>query len=313
MKSILLTIPLVILTGCFNTKTTEEKIVKPIETNSTQKKLLNTTKLPLSQKISDKNVKTYTREELLKRRQKSVPRETCTTSYNILENNSDNISGDTYDNTYDNNLDNNSYTQIQSSAPRSNYIPVYTEEDFVAEDVEPVQNNSVEQSELQNYIDTYFQQLQTLNTDGIVSMTYPKFFKPINENLFRQYINTILSSSQISVESFKTNLVYLGDVYPYEGGEFAQIIYQSDITLNFLNPDLYNDELSVRVLNNVLVNKYGQENIKINPTKRTINIKKEEKLLAIKERNEEWKFIGDNPTYRRYYPTVLPAGILSQI
>ncbi len=291
MKSILLTIPLVILTGCFNTKTTEEKIVKPIETNSTPNKTL-------SQKISDKNVKTYTREELLKRRQKSVSRTTCKTSYNnMLDNTSDDIS----------------YTQIQSSVPTTNYIPIYTEEDFVAEDVEPVHNNNIEQSELKDYIDTYFQQLQTLNTDGIVSMTYPKFFKPINENLFRQYINTILNSSQIAVESFKTNLIYLGDVYPYEGGEFAQIIYQSNITLNFLNPELYNDELSVRVLNNVLVNKYGQENIKINSTQRTINIKKEEKLLAIKERNEEWKFIGDNPTYRRYYPTVLPAGILSQI
>ena len=291
MKSILLTIPLVILTGCFNTKTTEEKIVKPIETNSTPNKTL-------SQKISDKNVKTYTREELLKRRQKSVSRTTCKTSYNnMLDNTSDDIS----------------YTQIKSSVPTTNYIPIYTEEDFVAEDVEPVHNNNIEQSELKDYIDTYFQQLQTLNTDGIVSMTYPKFFKPINENLFRQYINTILNSSQIAVESFKTNLIYLGDVYPYEGGEFAQIIYQSNITLNFLNPELYNDELSVRVLNNVLVNKYGQENIKINSTQRTINIKKEEKLLAIKERNEEWKFIGDNPTYRRYYPTVLPAGILSQI
>ena len=211
----------------------------------------------VSQKVSDKIVKTYTREELLKRRQKSVPREVCNTSYNILENSSsENIS------------ENTSYTQIQSSPPTANYTPIYTEEDFVAEDVEPVQNNNTEQSELKNYIDTYFQQLQTLNTDGIVSMTYPKFFKPINENLFRRYINTILNSSQIAVESFKTNLVYLGDVYPYEGGEFAQIIYQSDITLNFLNPDLYNDELSVRVLNNVLVNKYGQENIKINPTQR---------------------------------------------
>jgi hypothetical protein len=278
MKSILLTIPLVILTGCFNTKTTEEKVIKPIETNSTQKK-------PLRQKISNENVKTYTREELLKRRQKSVSPTICNTSY----------------------------TQIESSTPTTNYIPIYTEEDFVAEDVKPVQNNNFEQSELKDYIDTYFQQLQTLNTDGIVSMTYPKFFKPINENLFRQYINTILNSSQIAVESFKTNLIYLGDVYPYEGGEFAQIIYQSNITLNFLNPELYNDELSVRVLNNVLVNKYGQENIKIDPTQRTINIKKEEKLLAIKERNEEWKFIGDNPAYRRYYPSVLPAGILSQI
>ena len=144
-------------------------------------------------------------------------------------------------------------------------------------------------------------------------MTYPKLFKPINENLFRQYISTIVNSSQISVENFNTKIIYLGDVYPYEGGEFAQVIYQSDITLNFLNPELYKDELSIRVLNNVLSGKYGQENIHIDSTARTINIKKEEKLLAIKENNEEWKFIGDNPSYRKLYPRILPMGILSQL
>lgn len=273
MNFIILSLSLVILTGCFNTKSTEEKVVIQDENQSREKKLF-------PKKITTPDVKTYTREELLQRRlnkASAIP-----------------------------------HTNTSSPIYTPSYT-TYTEEDFVSEDVIPVKNNRLEQSELKNYIDTYFEQLQTLNTDGIVSMTYPKFFKPINESLFRQYINTILSSSQISVESFKTNLIYLGDVYPYEEGEFAQIIYQSDITLNFLNPALYNDELSVRVLNNVLANKYGQENIKLNPTQRTISIKKEEKLLAIKENNEEWKFIGDNPSYRRYYPTVLPAGILSQI
>lgn len=279
MKFILLSISIVILTGCFNTKSTEEKVISIDESQSKKKD-------PFPKQITAQKVKTYTREELLQRQL----------------NKASSIPHNTYTNTQ----------EYYSQAYTPSYT-TYTKDDFVSEDLEPVQNNAVQQSELKNYIDNYFEQLQTLNTDGIVSMTYPKFFKPINESLFRQYINTILSSSQISVDSFKTNLIYLGDVYPYQEGEFAQIIYQSDITLNFLNPELYNDELSVRVLNNVLVNKYGQENIKINPTQRTINIKKEEKLIAIKERNEEWKFIGDNPSYRRYYPSVLPAGILSQI
>lgn len=279
MKFILLSISIVILTGCFNTKSTEEKVISIDESQSKKKD-------PFPKQITAQKVKTYTREELLQRQL----------------NKASSIPHNTYTNTQ----------EYYSQAYTPSYT-TYSKDDFVSEDLEPVQNNAVQQSELKNYIDNYFEQLQTLNTDGIVSMTYPKFFKPINESLFRQYINTILSSSQISVNSFKTNLIYLGDVYPYQEGEFAQIIYQSDITLNFLNPELYNDELSVRVLNNVLVNKYGQENIKINPTQRTINIKKEEKLLAIKERNEEWKFIGDNPSYRRYYPSVLPAGILSQI
>ena len=286
MKFMLLSIPLVLLTGCFNSHTTKEKI-KETEQNITSKETLT-----IQKKITT-TIGTYTREEILKRRGSQA---ICSTPSIPIER------------PVITPLETLNSTSIYPA-----YCNIYTKSDFVSEDVDPIQNNVTEQSELKNYVDTYFEQLQTLNTDGIVSMTYPKLFKPINENLFRQYINTIVSSSQISVDSFKTNLIYLGDVYPYENGEFSQIIYQSDITLNFLNPELYNDELSVRVLNNVLVSKYGQENIKINPRQRTINIKKEEKLLAIKESNEEWKFIGDNLSYRRYYPTVLPAGILSQI
>jgi len=272
MKVTLLSISLIILTGCFNSQTPKEKIIKKTEQNISVEK--NQT---IQKNSKVENVRTYTREEILKRRGESSM---CKTS-------------------------------LITTPP--SYCNVYTESDFVSEDVEPIENNIAEQSGLKDYIDEYFQQLQTLNVDGIINMTYPKLFKPINENLFRQYINTIVSSPQLSVESFNTKIIYLGDVYPYENGEFAQIIYQSDITLNFLNPELYSDELSVRVLNNVLAGKYGQENIAINPAQRTINIKKEEKLLAIKEGGEEWKFIGDNPSYRQLYPTILPAGILSQI
>ena len=293
MKFILLSIPLILLTGCFNSHTPKEKNNNEVEQNITSTKIPSVQKKATKQNTTNKKVKTYTREEILKRRGEGAICEATP----LITTSTDTIMAD--------------ITPIRPITPA--YCNVYTKSDFVAEDVEPVENNIVEQSELKNYIDTYFQQLQTLNVDGIIGMTYPNLFKPINESLFRRYINTIVSSPQLSVESFKTSLIYLGDVYPYKNGEFAQIIYQSDITLNFLNPELYNDELSVRVLNNVLAGKYGQENIAINPTQRTINIKKEEKLLAIKEQDTEWKFIGDNPSYRRLYPRVLPSGILSQI
>ncbi|MCK5854735.1 MAG: hypothetical protein KAG56_05900 [Sulfurovaceae bacterium] len=297
MRFILLSIPLILLSGCFNSHTPkEEKVIEETQQNINQtEQNIISKKSPSVQKKSTESIKTYTRDEILQRRGDDA---ICSTPFIPLR-------------TSEPLIITSPTTPTTPIYPA--YCNVYTKSDFVSEDVAPVENNIIEQSELKNYIDDYFQQLQTLNVDGIISMTYPKLFKPINEGLFRQYINTIVGSPQISVETFNTKIVYLGDVYPYENGEFAQIIYQSDITLNFLNPELYKDELSVRVLNNVLAGKYGQENIAIDGTQRTINIKKEEKLLAIKEQDEEWKFIGDNPSYRRLYPTILPSGILSQI
>jgi len=162
-------------------------------------------------------------------------------------------------------------------------------------------------------LELYLEQLKTLNTEGILDMTYPKLFIPINRTMFAKYINTLLTSPHIAIESFDTNITDIGEIQKFSKGEFTMVKYKSSIKLAFINPDLYNDELSISVLNDVLTSKYGKENIKINPQNRNIVINKEERLLAINEENNGWKFIGDNKEYRRLYPQIIPLDILSQI
>jgi len=178
-----------------------------------------------------------------------------------------------------------------------------------------IENYTDKQQELKTYFDDYLNRLSSLDTEGVVDMTYPKLFVPINKTLFKQYITNVLTSDQISVESYDTNIIDIGEVYPYSNGEFAQLKYIATIKLAFINPNLYNDELSIRVLNDILTKKYGKENIEIDPSNRTITIKEEQNLLAIKDNSidDGWKFIGDNPEYRKLYPEVIPTEILSQI
>jgi len=176
-------------------------------------------------------------------------------------------------------------------------------------------NYTKKQLELKKYFDEYLERLNSLDTEGVIYMTYPKLFIPINKTLFEQYINNVLTSDQISVESYDTNITDIGKVYSYNNGEFAHLKYIATIKLAFINPNLYSDELSIRILNDILTRKYGKENIQIDPTNRVITIREEQKLLAIKDNSidDGWKFIGDNPEYRKLYPEILPTEILSQI
>ncbi len=170
-----------------------------------------------------------------------------------------------------------------------------------------------EQLELKTELETYLEQLKSLNTEGIIDMTYPKLFIPINKNMFKRYINTLITSKDITIESFDTNITNIGDIQSFSNGKFATVEYKSIIKLAFINPNLYSDKLSMRVLNDALTNKYGSDNIQIDAKNREIIIKKDEKLLAIKEKDSDWKFIGDNREYRRLYPQIIPLDILSQI
>ena len=171
-----------------------------------------------------------------------------------------------------------------------------------------------EEMELKKDFKRYLDYLDSLDTEGVISMTYPKLFVPINKTVFKQYLNTLLTSPEISVQSFDTNITKIGKIESFSNGKFAKLKYKATIKLAFINPNLYNDDLSIRVLRNVLQKKYGRENIQLDGNSRVITIHEEKNLLAIKENGEnEWKFIGDNSEYRKLYPEIFPADILSKI
>jgi len=172
---------------------------------------------------------------------------------------------------------------------------------------------TLEQVQLKNALDNYIAQLQSLNADNIISMTYPQLFVPINQDMFRDYLNTMLISPDIQVNTFDAVVTNISTVEPFAGGQFSKINYNSTINISFINPELYNTQRKLLILDKILSNKYGRENIVVDSIGRTITIKKEEKLLAIKDATQQWKFLGDNSEYRRLYPRILPTDLLNRI
>jgi len=169
------------------------------------------------------------------------------------------------------------------------------------------------QKDVYKNLKLYLSQLKLLNANKIVEMTYPKFFLTFSENTFRGQIFTMANSSQIEIKSFNTNILNIDKVNPFSNGEFTKVAYKSVIIVYFKNPDLYSTESSLNTLYSILVRKYGKENIYVDVKKRLITIRKEVKMLAIKETPDSWKFIGDNPEYREFYPNFLPSDILESI
>jgi len=169
------------------------------------------------------------------------------------------------------------------------------------------------QKELYNNLTIYLSQLKALNTEEIVNMTYPKFFSVFSESLFRAQVSTMVNSSQINIQSFDTNITDIGKVDSFSNGYFSTVAYKSVVTVYFQNPELYNTESSLNTLYSILVRKYGIDNIYVDVKNRLITIKKDVKMLAIKENSDDWKFIGDNKEYREFYPNFLPYDILDKI
>jgi hypothetical protein len=173
---------------------------------------------------------------------------------------------------------------------------------------------SPKQKRVHQELNAYLQELSTFNTDAIVDLTYPKLFHVIDLDLYRQYIASMMNSTDIEMKSYESNITRLSAVTAFSNDtEFAQAQYISTINIHFLNNNLYGDEKKINFLYDALIHKYGKENITVNVRNRTLRIKKIEKLLIIKEKDTEWKFLGDNSKYRQLYPSFLPQEILKII
>ena len=173
---------------------------------------------------------------------------------------------------------------------------------------------SPKQQIVKEALDEYLNDLSTFNTDTIVEKTYPKLFQVIDLDLFRQYIASMMNSTEIAMTSYESNITELSPVSTFSNEtEFAQAQYVSTVKIHFLNSNLYNTEEKINFLYDALIHKYGTENIKVDVEKRTLRIKKLEKLLIIKEKDTEWKFLGDNSKYRQLYPRFLPQEILEAL
>lgn len=171
-----------------------------------------------------------------------------------------------------------------------------------------------EQKKVYKVLKLYLYQLKSLNADTIISMTYPKFFTVFSKNIYRNQILTMTNSSNIDIVDFSAKITKIEKVNTFSEGKFAKVGYTSTIKVYLKNDRLYDTELSLNTLYSILARKYGQKNIHVDTQTRVVTITKYEKMLAIKEKPNDWTFIGDNPTYRElYYPSFLPYEILNNI
>jgi len=179
---------------------------------------------------------------------------------------------------------------------------------------ETIQTIVKEKSELEQELEIYFESLHNFNSDAIVDMTYPRLFSVISPDLFRQYMDSMINSKDIQMTSYSTDSQQISPIRKFSNGtEFTQINYSSTIILQFLNPNLYASQEQMNYLYDVSIDKFGVENVSIDLNSRTLSVTKPEKLLAIKEQDMQWKFVGDDARYRKYFPSFMPIEILQNL
>jgi len=172
----------------------------------------------------------------------------------------------------------------------------------------------VRQRIVEKELNIYLQALNNFDIDAIVDMTYPKLFTVIDGEIFKRYLTTMMNSKDILLKKYKTTTLKLGKVTKFSNGtQFAQVTYRAEAKIILLNKKLYRTEKSMNFLYDVFIHKYGRENVSIDLKSRTLTIIENKKLVVLKVGDEKWKFLEDNPEYRRYFPHILPNEVLKYL
>jgi len=168
--------------------------------------------------------------------------------------------------------------------------------------------------EVREALDNYLHELQNYNTDRIVDLTYPKLFEAIDADVYRQSIVAFINSSQIEEESYDINVTKVCKPVLFSNQRrFTRVTYTAINKIRFIDDSIYDTQRKMNFLYDVFIHKFGVENIKFDVKNRTITKKEQVKLLMIKDKDEEWKFLGDNHFYRMHYPIIVPREIYKLI
>ena len=155
-------------------------------------------------------------------------------------------------------------------------------------------------------LDEYTDATMNHQVDKLMTFVYPKVFSLISEDKMVSLLNRLYSSGKapkiIGIEH-----KYISDIQVYEGGVYSLII--SDMYMELVSPATNSPEHELFYY--MLLKKRMGSNSTVNfDRKRHLyRVKKESKIIAIKEKNQGWKFVGCEQAKKYASRDIIPKQI----
>ncbi len=171
------------------------------------------------------------------------------------------------------------------------------------------QKNNEEQ--LIQRLNTYMQLNRELKFDALMDFIHPALFKLASRAEILEVFKSAFDNAQMQMRLDSTSINTVSKTFIHGGGQYKKVDYYMEMSMKFKDTTLYKSDEFMNAMNTGLAGGFPDATIAFNTTTRAFDIKGKSKLVAIKEVEGPWLFLGIDQSNAGYLDKLLPKEVIT--
>lgn len=159
--------------------------------------------------------------------------------------------------------------------------------------------------EIRKTLNTYLSYTKTKEYNKILDYVHPKLFDVVSKAAILQQFEAMESDESMKITFGDALIKDISDLVRVGPRYFSLVFYQFEMTMAF------KDKSMAPVMKDAFIKTFGEDNVKMDEEKGSIDVITHKSLFAIKEPDlDGWKVIENNPEQRFILESILPTDVI---
>ena len=152
-------------------------------------------------------------------------------------------------------------------------------------------------ADLDRRLSEYMQYTEKLDFEKIMDYMYPKLFKIAPKEALVSAMKEAFQSKEMKMGMKDLGIVSIEDVFASGGTDYRKVTYKMTLTMQFYDTTMTSDPQFMEMMKESMAAGFPDKEVTVDDATKTIKVKGNDILFAIRDSGKEWMFIGykDDP------------------
>lgn len=158
---------------------------------------------------------------------------------------------------------------------------------------------------LVNRLKVYMKHSKNLDFEKVMSFIHPSLFKLATKDQLINVMKSAYDSEEMSIKFDSMAVTAISHSLLFSDSYYRRVDYYAEMTMQFLKEDEDMDSAFISFMVSTLQTQFSDQKVLYNKDKKEYVIKGLDQLLAIKDPQKEWMFLGvekDSPYMKKLIP-----------
>ena len=166
-------------------------------------------------------------------------------------------------------------------------------------------------------INTYFDYVESNNSDGVINYMHPKVFETISKEQLKQGMDQMLKNEEMKIEFLSTEILNISNIISFENTSYSLIEYANDMQMTFLSEiknSLEEKKIFIDFMKATMDSQFGEANVKTDIENAALIIHVESSIYAVYNKDfDSWKFLANDKNMTSVVNTIIPETVRNKI